>query len=349
MYRGILGLTVLLVLYAGGTTGTLAAGEANRDEPTVPVTVETFAEAETHTMMQGAIALGASGNWHHIRQLTPLNQQTVVRMNQDTLYSGAVLDLTEPATIVKPDIGDRYQSIMVINEGHFTKLALYEPGRYTLTKEDMGSRYVSITARTLVDAEDPQDLAEAHVAQDGLGIIQEHSGTFEVPNWDQDSLTRIRDALKVLGAHLGDRSRAYGPNIDEVDPVAHVIASADAWGGWKPENAVYLSFVPRQNDGKTPYVLTLRDVPAGKSAFWSISVYNADGYFQENPHGKYVVNSRKAEANADGSVTIHFGGDPTKPNFLPVMESWNYMLRIYLPQEAYFDGSWRAPEALPAD
>lgn len=93
------------------------------------------------------------------------------------------------------------------------------------------------------------------------------------------------------------------------------------------------------NRGETSYVLTLRDVPAGKSAFWSISVYNEEGFFLENPYGKYVVNSRKTEANPDGSVTIHFGGDPTKPNFLPIMENWNYMLRIYLPQEAYFNGS----------
>jgi hypothetical protein len=55
------------------------------------------------------------------------------------------------------------------------------------------------------------------------------------------------------------------------------------------------------------------------------------GFFEKNEFDKYVVNSRPAETNANGSVTIHFGGDPGQPNFLPIMRDWNYMLRIYLP------------------
>ena len=212
----------------------------------------------------------------------------------------------------------------------------------------MGSRYVAVIVRTLVDAEDSDDLAEAHKAQDGLKVIQKSKGKFEVPNWDHTTLNEIRDALKKLGNYLPSRDKAFGASIKEVDPVAYLVSSADAWGGWKPENAVYQSYVPQKNDGKTSYILTLRDVPAAENAFWSISVYNKDGYFQENEHNKYVINSRKAKANKDGSVTIHFGGDPSQANFLPIMPSWNYMLRIYLPQEPYFAGTWSAPEAQPA-
>ncbi len=78
-------------------------------------------------------------------------------MNRDTLYSGVVLDLTQPATITKPDIGNRYQSVLVINEGNFAREVFYEPGEYELTADEMGSRYVAVIARTLVDAEDPID------------------------------------------------------------------------------------------------------------------------------------------------------------------------------------------------
>ncbi len=113
-------------------------------------------------------------------------------------------------------------------------------------------------------------------------------------------------------------------------------------------HAAYLGFIPEQNNGNTPYVLTLKDVPYGKGAFWSVTVYNSDGYLVKNKLGKYVINSQKATYNADGSATIHFGGNPEQQNFLPIIDNWNYWIRVYLPQKAYFDGSWKAPEAQPA-
>ncbi|MEY8099667.1 DUF1214 domain-containing protein [Falsihalocynthiibacter sp. S25ZX9] len=316
----------------------------------VPVSLENFPTAETHHMMQVAIEnIADIGDWAHVRDLTPIDGQNVVRMNRDTLYSSVILDLSTPAVLIKNDVGDRYQSVLIINEGHFARKVIYEPGEYELTQEDLGSRYVVVIVRTLVDAEDPEDVSKAHAAQDALSIVQADKGQFEVPNWDQSELELMRDALKTLGRFLQDRDSAFGASMEEVDPTAFLISSADTWGGWKPEHAVYQNRTPALNDGKTPHVLTLTDVPSAPNAFWSISVYNADGFFQKNEFDKYVVNSRKAETDADGNVTIHFGGDPSQPNFLPIMDDWNYMLRIYLPQEAYFSGSWTASEATPAN
>jgi hypothetical protein len=50
----------------------------------------------------------------------------------------------------------------------------------------------------------------------------------------------------------------------------------------------------------TLYTLTVRDVPV--DGFWSISVYNADGYFQPNDRNAYSVNNVTAKPNDDGSV-----------------------------------------------
>lgn len=319
-------------------------------EDVVPINVDQFPIAETHHMMKASIAMfDCLGRWDHMRGFTPIDRQNVVRMNRDTLYSSLVLDLSEPATITKPEIGDRYQSILVINEEHYSVLTVYDPGDFTLTQGEMGSRYVAVIARTLVDANDPEDLAAAHRAQDGLKVTQADPGRFEVPNWDSAALEEVREALKVLGKYLPNRDEGFGASHDEVDPVAHLISSADTWGGWEPSNAVYQNVVPPQNDGVTPYVLTLKDVPAGRGAFWSVSIYNDRGYFEKNALKRYVVNSRGAVTDDDGGVTIHFGGDETQPNYLPIMDGWNYMLRIYLPREPYFDGSWKAPEARPAD
>lgn len=342
-------LSIGLILLTIGPAHLEAKESAPNASETVPVTLEQFPTAETHHMMQVAIeSFDCLGKWSHMPGFTPIEKQNVVRMNRDTFYSSLMLDLSEPATLIKPNIQGRYQSILVVNEAHFAMLTAYEPGKYKLTKEEMGSRYVAVIARTLVDAEDPEDVAEAHKAQDGLKVEQNSIGDFEVPNWDPVSLVEIREALKVLGNYLPNRDMAYGASIEEVDPVAYLISTADAWGGWKPQNAVYQNYIPRENDGNTPYILTLKNVPAGKEAFWSISVYNKDGYFEKNEHNKYVVNSRKAKVDEGGAITIHFGGDPSQPNFLPINPEWNYMLRIYLPQESYFDGTWSAPEAQPA-
>lgn len=341
------GISIWLLLLSMGP-GQLM-GQAQVLDP-VPVTLSQFPTAETHHMLKVSIDnFDCLGQWSHMRGFTPIDKQNVVRMNRDTLYSSLVLDLTNPATIITPDIGSRYQSILVINEEHFAKLIIYEPGKYELTKEQMGSRYVAVIARTLVDVTDPADLSEAHDAQNGLKVVQKDKGRFEVPNWDPVALGEIRESLKILGKYLSNRDHAFGSNIDEVDPIAYIVGSADTWGGWKPENAVYQNYIPGKNNGETPYMLTLKDVPSGKEAFWSISVYNKDGYFQKNKYDKYVINSRKAKVDKDGAITIHFGGDSSQPNFLPIMDGWNYMLRIYLPQTSYFDGSWKFPEAKPVE
>ena len=43
-------------------------------------------------------------------------------------------------------------------------------------------------------------------------------------------------------------------------------------------------------------------------AFWSVSVYGPDGYFHKNDKDAYSVNNITAKKDADGSVTIQFGG-----------------------------------------
>lgn len=64
--------------------------------------------------------------------------------------------------------------------------------------------------------------------------------------------------------------------------------------------------MPQKNDGTTPYTLTVKDVPDG---LWSVIVYNKESYF-EALASTISVNNVTAKKNADGGITIHFGGDP---------------------------------------
>ena len=61
------------------------------------------------------------------------------------------------------------------------------------------------------------------------------------------------------------------------------------------------------------------------------------------------MNSRKAVRSHNGDVTIHFGGSPETDNFRPIMPGWNYMLRIYIPEASYFDGTWVPAKAVQSD
>ena len=95
------------------------------------------------------------------------------------------------------------------------------------------------------------------------------------------------------------------------------------------------------------YKLTVKDVPV--DGFWSISLYNAQGYFEPNKENAYTLNNITAKKNADGSVTIQFGGcDGKTPNCLPIMKGWNYIVRLYRPRQEILNGSWKFPEAQPA-
>jgi hypothetical protein len=48
-------------------------------------------------------------------------------------------------------------------------------------------------------------------------------------------------------------------------------------------------------------------------------------------------------------VTVHFGGDPKAPNFLPITPGWNYIVRLYRPRPEVLEGKWRFPKPEPVD
>jgi hypothetical protein len=217
---------------------------------------------------------------------------------------------------------------------------------HTLTKEKVGTRYVCLAIRTFVNPNDPSDVKAVHALQDALKVEQKESGKFKVPNWDQPSLKKVRDALLGLATANGglDSSRMFGRK-DEVDPVQHLIGTAAGWGGNPRTAALYAGADVKNNDGKTAYRLTLKDVPV--DGFWSVSVYNKAGFFEKNAKNAYTFNSVTAKPSADGSYTIHFGGDESAPNYLPITPGWNYLVRMYRPRKELLDGAWKVPEAEP--
>lgn len=319
------------------------------DEST-EVNLDNFKRVESDLYLAKFVKGGAFGQFLHARTPVKIEEQDVIRMNRDTLYSYAVVDLDAgPATITIPDAKGRFMALQVIDEDHYSPEVIYAAGDHTFNREKIGTRYVLFLVRTFVDPNSEEDIKATHAAQDMLKLSQASKGSFEIPNWDTKKAAEIRDALNKLTAINGgiESERMFGPK-DKVDPVQHLLGTAAGWGGNPPEAALYVGDTPEKNDGKTAYTLTVKDVPV--DGFWSISVYNKDGFFEKNDQSMYSVNNVTAKRNDDDSVTVQFGGDPSEaPNCIPITPGWNYIVRLYRPQKSILEGSWKFPEAKPVE
>jgi len=311
----------------------------------VNVNVENFVRAETAAQFDRSIKMSGSINsFLHLREPTPLDKQTVIRMNRDTIYSTAIVDISEGATLTVPDAGDRYMSVMVVNEDHYINRVIHEPGEHKLTVEEFDTPYVNLSVRTLVDASDPDDIRKANALQDQLKIKAVSAKPYTHAMYDEQSYKITYEALLVLGRGMKDARATFGKKED-VDPIRHLLGTAWGWGGLPEQEAYYLNVEPNLPIGA--YQLTVRDVPVDE--FWSVSVYNKDGFFEANDLNAYSVNNLTGTPNEDGSFTIHFGGDPKSVNHLPIAEGWNYVVRFYKPRKEIVEGSWEFPAVKPVE
>jgi hypothetical protein len=312
----------------------------------IPVTIKNYVRAESDVQFKGyAEKAGGIGKMLHMREPYSVENQTTIRGNRDTLYSMGVFDLTTPVTITKPASPDRFQSMLVISQDHFMPVLKHGAGEVNLTMDSVGTRYVLVLFRTFADPNNPEDMKAAHALQDAIEVKQSSPGKLELPDWDMKSFEKTRNNLNALANELPDFSDGFGKK-GQVDPITHLMASSFGWGGNPPRGAKYINIYPEKNDGKTAYTLTFpEDVPV--EGFWSVTVYNKDGFFTPNELNAYSVNNVTGEKNADGSVTIHFGGDPSSPNYLPINEGWNYIIRLYLPGTEIIEGDWAPPAPQP--
>jgi hypothetical protein len=309
----------------------------------VPVTPENYIRAETDRTFGNIVGLaGGVNRLYHIRNPTPLDKQTVIRMNQDTLYSGVIVDTAKGATITLPKVqGRRFISAQVIDNDHYCPAVFYEPGTHTIRSD---TKHVLVAVR--IQVFDPKDRAEVvlvNALQDQLVVSAGSADPLPPPKWEPES-------LKALTERYGKESKAFkswkgmmGPR-GKVDETTRHIAAAAAWGLNPEEDATYLMYGGEHDPGRG-YSATYQ-VPEN-GAFWSITVYGDDGYMKSE---NAILNSSNVKLNADGTFTVHFGskelcGDV--PNRLDVTPGWNFLMRVYRPGPSVLDGSYALPPAKP--
>jgi hypothetical protein len=144
-------------------------------------------------------------------------------------------------------------------------------------------------------------------------------------SYGTDYLQRAVVAMSLLGA-----------NIPEDTVYAH--SFGDSYGIPLTGNNDYTIHF---DDGQLPPV----------NAFWSITLYNTDGFLVENPIKRYAISSHDGNLkfNSDSSLNIliqHASpGEEMESNWLPSPEgSFNLSLRMYWPKSPVFNGHWQQPE-----
>ncbi len=121
-----------------------------------------------------------------------------------------------------------------------------------------------------------------------------------------------------------------------------------------PEDAIYPLNLGDEDgkplDGTNKYTLHFEKgamPPVG--AFWSITLYDKDGYQVANTLNRFAVSSwMPFKYNADGSLDLYFQnenpGNDKEANWLPAPNgSFNLTMRLYAPKAEALTGKWNPP------
>lgn len=311
------------------------------------VTRENFTRAETDHYFQNIAALsgGRVNQFAHVRGPTPLDQQTVVRMNRDTLYSGAVIDTGGAgATITVPKMPDgRYASVLLIDNDHHYVGVIYDPGVHKLPTD---TRHIAAAVRIEVfNPNDPKEIALVNSLQDQFTIKASSADPLPPFQWDRASLDQVRAELESGATRFPNWEGAMGRR-GEVDPEKHLYATAAVWGLFPEQHATYFNYNPGHSSSGC-YTADYK-VPKNK-AFWSITMYGKTGFIESE---NSVLNGNNTKLNPDGtSFTAFFGpkeacGDV--PNRLDTTEGWNFVMRVYRPDPSVLGGGYTLPQTVPA-
>ena len=303
-----------------------------------------YVRAETDMQMKKYGAVGF-GKFNKHRKAYDVDNQVTLSGNRDTIYSFGVFDLSKSdLTITMPDSKGKYMTLMPISQNHDVYRGLNAPGKYTFKQSEVGTRYMVFVIRTLMDPNSPKDMEHAHKLQDGVIVSQTDIGDMSgLKEWDEKSMIAMRKAYNALGSSASSSKNFFGVKCEN-SYLDAAMGVAVGWGGMQQADALYIPTQVAKNDGKTAYTITVpKNVPV--DGFWSVTIYNQERFMVKNKSNSYSLNSLTAKKNADGTATLHLGGDPKAKNFLFIPKNWLYIVRFYQPHKEIAEGKWSFPKA----
>jgi hypothetical protein len=170
---------------------------------------------------------------------------------------------------------------------------------------------------------------------------------------------RALESIKGREANLGELVNGWRVITKKIgtygtDYLQRAAVTEYGLGANLPADAVYpgasVDAAGRPLEGDRPYVLHFdKGALPPVNAFWSLTMYDKDGYFVDNPLKRYAARDSLLHKNSDGSVDIYLQADsPGKdrePNWLPTPKDapFTLLLRMYWPKEPVLDGAYRPP------
>jgi len=275
------------------------------------------------------------------------DNQDVIRMNKDTLYTKFILDVKGGATVTTKPY-DGYQNIMVLDPNHSEIITLTGSGTIKLDEKmltDGHHAFIIIRTGLLRDLPKKEMFAKAHRAQDNISITYNSSEPY-VPSVQYDLSTLDKVKYQILEDFVKHPQKDVIKNgfgtPKTRDPKAARVVIAIGWGGLSGKNAVYSSFT--SNKERCSFTLTKPNLHYDKKAFFSVTIYNADGYIATM---NYALNSEDMVPNKDGTFTINFlaSGEPIKEGEKNVLRTprgkiWTGVIRAYYPKNKDETFAW---------
>ena len=268
-------------------------------------------------------------------------------MNRDTLYSFAVVDLIGRRDVYAcPSAGDRYLSVMVVNQDHYINRIFHEPGAYDLTVEEFDTPYVARRGADLRRPGRPRRRGRGERAAGPASCSRpRRRRRSSRPTTTRASLDATRRALLVarpsgfggFSRRLRDarRSRPGAPPRSAPPPAGEACPRREA-------------LLRRCRRPTCPSASTRcgRRRP-GRRLLVDLGLQRRRLLRAERPRRRTAsTTSPPSRPRRCGHRALRRLPDD-RPNSLPIMEGWNYLVRLYRPRREVVDGTWTPARGYP--
>ena len=305
-------------------------------------TPETYPTIETSRQLLIAQSRAKVNTFAHSRKLTPTDNQPVVRMNRDTYYSFAVVDVSKGASITLPPLpAGKYISVQPVTEDHRIQPMSYGSGTYQLATHYGTHLYLIVRLDSTLSE------ADANAVQDAMVIDAASAEPFQAEPVDEDTFEAVENSLRqklgeLVAVHGGDGvAGMFTAPTDESRGLytfdRYTVGAAIGWGGAQLRDNIYESSPDYPAEGC--YEASFED--PGNGAFWSFTVYNRNGFmFNDVAH----MSSDIASLNTEGTYTVRFGCGENSINNVPILNDtgvFNFVVRHYIPSERVRNEGYR--------
>ncbi|MBX7165385.1 MAG: DUF1254 domain-containing protein [Pirellulales bacterium] len=249
------------------------------------------------------------------------------------------------------------------------KVDMQTPVREQVNGLDIAS-YFTLLAQLLAGNPPAESDAPIIAKMARLGVVA--GRPFELSKLDRETQAALKTVPQIGFEQIMAHFKTAGKDINGwqftiqtgqygTGYLQRALITAIGLGANRPQDAIYptseVDASGQPYSGAKKYVMHF---PPGQlppvRGFWSLTMYNSDYFFVDNPLNRYTLSARNSlQTNADGSVDLYIQhenpGPEREANWLPApRDGFKLMLRLYWPQEqspSILDGTWQIPGVTP--